>query len=270
MRHIRLILGLALGVASLWLATPVEAATNQINFDSFTGIYHLSRDSRGLSLLTTEETIVADFPASGFTGITRQLPKSFQNHSVNIKILNVRDAAGDPVPYKTSTDTSGDLVVTTGDPAITLSGPQTIKLTYQTTGVINLSTKLDEFLLNVNGRGWGQPFNMVDATLYIPASFQARLQGKPSCYTSLNSQNAAYCQISAQQTADSTVVTARSRPVPAHQALVMKLDFAPDTFTNKHASLLKPIILIILGAISVLVAVGQIYNVFWPDKSTKM
>src|SRR5207244_3616733 len=107
------------------------ASSNQLILNSFTGIYHLSRDSRGLSLLTSEETIVADFPSAGFYGIKRSIPSKYQNHSVNVKILSVSDAAGTPVPYKTSTDNSGNIVVTTGDPDISLFGSQTIKINYQ-------------------------------------------------------------------------------------------------------------------------------------------
>ena len=38
---------------------------NQIKFISFSGLYHLSRDNHGVSLLTTQEIIGADFQNSG-------------------------------------------------------------------------------------------------------------------------------------------------------------------------------------------------------------
>ncbi len=240
--------GLTVCCTPLASAAPTTAA-QQIIFNSFTGIYHLSRDKKGLSLLTTEETILADFPASGFTGIKRVLPETYQGHSVNIKVLNVSDAAGDPLPFKTAADSSGDLVVTTGDPSITLLGFQTIKLMYQTTGVINLSQKVDEFLLDINGKGWSQPFPKVDATLYVPTSFRASLTDAPACYFSPNDQSgAASCSISTRTTDQATVITSSATNVAANHSLVLKLHFKPATFTNAHTSSI-PLIIGLFGAI---------------------
>jgi hypothetical protein len=149
-----LVVGWLLLLCPVAVFAQAKATPAQIRFDSLTAIYHLSRDKKGLSLLTTEETIVADFPGNAsYYGITRSIPKNYQNHSVNVKVLGVSDAAGDVIPFKTSTDTNDNIVVTTGDPSITLYGSQTIKIRYQTSGVVNLKNKSDEFLLNVNGRG---------------------------------------------------------------------------------------------------------------------
>src|SRR5436190_23106767 len=107
MRFTRLLLlVLAVGAGFLWriqVVSAVPVVTPGITFNSFAGVYHLSRDSKGLSLLTTEETILADFPASGsFYGITRDFAKNYKGRSVDIKIISVSDAGGNPVPYKTS------------------------------------------------------------------------------------------------------------------------------------------------------------------------
>src|SRR3954463_6646283 len=100
MKLARLAPAILVGLALVWQTNYASAINqNQIIFNSFNGIYHLSRDRKGLSLLTTEETIVADF-GSGFYGITRELPSQYQGHSVDIKILGVVDAASNPVPYK--------------------------------------------------------------------------------------------------------------------------------------------------------------------------
>jgi hypothetical protein len=241
------------GLVSAQTKTPQPAP---ITFNSFTGIYRLSRDSRGLSLLTTEETILADFPGSNsFYGITRTIPLNFQDHSLNVKVLNVSDAAGNIVPYKTSKDKNGNLVITTGDPNITLYGSQTIKIRYQTTGVVNLNSKSDEFLLNVNGRGWNQVFNRVDATVYIPAIFQASLKSQPVCYLVLNITTNNNCQINVKKSPQQTIITSRAQSLQPHQALVLKMEFKPSTFTNKHpvpAAVLIAIsaTLILLGSVS--------------------
>jgi hypothetical protein len=231
-------------------ALSTKTTQPQITFDSFTGVYHLSRDNRGLSLLTTEETILADFPGEGsFYGITRSIPKNFQNHSVNIKILGVSDAAGNIVPYKTAID-GNNLVITTGDPSITLYGSQTIKIRYQTTGVINLSKKTDEFLLNINGRGWDQPFSKVDSTLYVPSSFGGNLKSEPLCYIVLETSSNGNCRLKTKKSPQETVITASASALAAHQALVVKLQFKPTTFTNKHAVSTKKLLLISAALIS--------------------
>ncbi len=218
------------------LATTNQTNIDQINFDNFTGVYHLSRDKNGLSLLTSEEIILANFPSNNsFYGITRSIPKKYQNHSVEVKVLNITDSAGNSVPYKTKND-SDNLIITTGDPAITLYGSHTFKINYQTSGVINLSQKNDEFLLNVNGRGWDRPFNQVNATLFIPNSFNASLTSDPTCYTVLNDSKSADCEINTQKNSKDTVITSKVGPLIAHQALVLKLEFAPSTFTNKHTN----------------------------------
>jgi hypothetical protein len=226
-----IIIGVLLGLANCLPTSTVSAATGSISYDSFTGIYHLSRDNRGLSLLTTEETVVANFPARGYSGITRAIPTKFQGHSVNVKVLNVTDAAGNTVPFKTKND-AGNILVVTGDPDITVSGSQTIKIRYQTKGVIDLGKNADQLLLDVNGRGWDSLFNKVDAVLYMSANFQARIKGNQSCYLSIGSANTDNCVISASQTSQGTVVTAKAREVAAHQALIMKVAFEPATFTN--------------------------------------
>jgi hypothetical protein len=251
MRYLKcLLLSSFLGLVCMQCPPVVQALSTktpqpQITFDSFTGVYHLSRDSRGLSLLTTEETILADFPGNGsFYGITRSIPKEFQNHSVNVKVLNVSDVAGNIVPYKTATDSNNNLVITTGDPSITLYGSQTIKIRYQTTGVINLSKKTDEFLLNVNGRGWDKPFSRVDSTLYVPSSFGGSLKSEPLCYTVLGNSSKGNCKLNTKKNPQETVIRASAGPLAAHQALVVKLQFQPTTFTNKHAVSTKKLLLI--------------------------
>jgi hypothetical protein len=251
-----LIIAFLLGLVTIWqpplASAKPQTPSPQITFDSFTGIYHLSRDSKGLSLLSSEETIVADFPGNGsFYGITRSLPKKYQNRSVNIKVLNVSDAAGNVVPYKTATDNNNNLIVTTGDPSITLYGSQTIKIRYQTSGVVNLKQKTDEFLLNVNGRGWDQPFASVNATLYIPASFKANLVADPVCYKALNNLNSKDCQINTKKSSKETIVTSAAKQLAAHQALVVKANFKPATFTGSHG--ISKSLLAALGAVLVFV-----------------
>jgi hypothetical protein len=263
----RLIIVVCMGLSCTWFAplaiAQVKSAPPQITFNSFTGVYHLSRDNRGLSLLTTEETILADFPGTGsFYGITRTIPNKYQGHSVNVKILNIEDAAGNDVPYKTTTDSSDNIVITTGDPAITLYGRQTIKIKYQTSGVINLRQKSDEFLLNINGRGWDQPFGRVNTTLFIPSSFNASLSSNPSCYKTLGKSISNDCKISIKKDAQQTTITSTEKNIAAHQAIVLKLEFASSTFTNNK----QPLSTIELGAISAILIILGVLSIYAYNK----
>ncbi len=234
----RLALTFSLGISLLFQpgVGHAQATPNppQINLPSFTGVYHLSRDVNGLSLLTAEETILAEFPGgTSFYGITRQLPRAYQGRSVDVKVLSVFDAVGNPIPYKTSLS-DGNLVIKTGNPDIKIFGSQTFKINYQTKGVVNLGAEHDEFLLNVNGRGWDRPFGRVDAYVHIPSSFSASLKGDPSCYLALNTTVNGNCQINTQKTPQETTITSGAVNPLAHQALVIKMDFKSSTFTNKR------------------------------------
>jgi hypothetical protein len=209
----------------------------KIIYGSFNGVYHLSRDASDLSLLTVEENISAHFPSNGnFSGISRQIPKNFQGRSVEVKVLSVQDAASNPVPYKT-TSNKDNVVVTTGDPDIKLIGSQIFKINYQAKGVVNLAANQDEFLLNINGRGWDQPFGRVSGTLHIPTSFAADLRNSATCYLSTDNLKSNNCQINSQKTNSEFLLSAKAAPVAAHQALIIKVDFKPATFTDKRSSL---------------------------------
>lgn len=223
------------------LILPAASAQSQlkpqpITFKSLTATYHLSRDSQNHSLLTTEEVILADFPGTtSYYGITRSIPRSYQGRSVDINIKNVTDGAGQPVPFKTANDKTGNLVVTTGDPAIAIYGLQTFRLNYQTKDVIDINSNKNEFLLNVNGRGWGQPFEKVTANIHIPASFRANLITEPTCYLGYNNQTSKDCSLSIRKLSSETIIDSKSNgQVAAHQALIIKMDFKADTFSHDN------------------------------------
>jgi len=228
-------------------AQVVNPENKQINLNNFFGVYNLSKASNGSSLLTAEETVLADFPNNAnFYGLTRTLQSKYQGHNVDINVLNVVDAASNPIPYKTSSDTNGNYVITTGDPSVTLFGPQTIKIRYQTHGVINLNGKNDEFLLNVNGLGWSSQFGSVSAVVNIANNLNAQLVGNPTCYINTGKSTNQNCSISKSQKQGTTVLTSKSGPVPANQALVLKMSFKPSTFKQYSSWSTKKILFIAL------------------------
>jgi hypothetical protein len=65
------------------------------------------------------------------------------------------------------------------------------------------------------------------------------------------------CEISTKKSANESVVSSKAVNVAAHQALVMKLDFAPSTFANSQGFNFKLLILS-LGMLAIL-SVGGLY-----------
>jgi hypothetical protein len=226
----------------------VSAAPAGITFNSFNGLYNLSRDANNVSLLTSEEVIVADFPGNGsFSGITRSIPETYQGHSVEVKVLGVTDAAGSPLPYKTSPD-GNNLVVTTGDSAITLYGSQTFRISYQTTGVIDVKPSGNTFLLDINGRGWSAPFGSVSGTLVLPKSLVTSLRGDPGCYIGYLKSKSDNCQVTTAKTpADIRITAKASGGLPANNTLVITTSFKTATFQQKKpGNYLLPALAVIL------------------------
>lgn len=231
-----LVMGLIL---SYYQVTSAQAVTapSAITFNSFTATYHLSRDAAGRSLLTTEEVILADFASSSrLSGIVRTIPRTYQGHSVEVKILKITDVSGIDINYKTSIDKDGNLVLNIGDPSIYLYGSQTFRINYQTKDVVDLNRANNEFNLNVNGRGWSQGFDKVSAALHIPKSFSSNLISRPSCYIGYLSTNSSDCKVSSQQRHQEILVSAETtRPLRASEALVVKTSFKTTTFSAKKS-----------------------------------
>jgi hypothetical protein len=235
------VLFLFIGLLPKIVAAQAAATVQPIIFNSFTGTYHLSRDAANHSLLTTEEVILTDFPATGnYYGITRSIPLKYQGRSVKVKVNNVTDASGSPVPFKTAPDKQGNLVITTGDPGITIYGLQTFHINYQTRDVVNTSLATDQFLLDVNGRGWSQPFAQVSGTIHIPKSFVSSFIGQPSCYIGYLKTTSSDCAIQTKSDASETVITVKSLTgVAVQHTLVAKINFNTATFSVKQSFWVK-------------------------------
>lgn len=238
----------------------VNSSAEQIKFNSFLGTYNLSRDSKGVSLLTTEETILADFPPSGnYYGITRMIPNKYQGRSVDLRVTSIVDAAGNQIQYKTSNDAGGYLVVKTGDPTITLYGLQTIKIRYQTRGVVNLQGETNQFLLNTNGIGWEQPFGVISAVVNISKGLQSELASEPTCYINTGKLKTDNCEIETSKKPDNTVITSKTSQLPAHQALVIDMTFGPSSFKQYNAPPNRNLLIITAGLVLIAGSVVAYY-----------
>src|SRR5580704_4510611 len=88
------------GSVSAQYQNPASAKPVDFSFDNFAGTYHLDRDSKGVAVLTVQEDMTAFFPPnSNFFGINRSIPKTYQGHDLNLKIISVTDINDTPIPY---------------------------------------------------------------------------------------------------------------------------------------------------------------------------
>ncbi len=212
------------------------AAQAQPNFslDSFIGTYNLDRDKNNVSVLNAEEVLVARFsPDSRFYGLKRSIQTGYQDHSISLKVISVTDASGNSLPYQLEPDASGNKVINIGDPRITVFNLQTYRIKYQSRGVVNFYGDRDEFLLNVNGRGWEQTFGKTEAIIHIPKALADNLAGQPACYIGSQDKTFNDCEVKSQPGTDDTIVTGRATSrLTAHQGLVVKIDFKKGTFSQ--------------------------------------
>ena len=231
-------LAIAAGAAFFILAPSpkifAQAALTGFSFDNFTGTYYLDRDAKGVATVTVQEDMIIEFGAGGnLYGIKRSVTNSYQGHNLNLKIISLTDALGNPLPYKAYPDNKGNTIVQTGNPAIILSGQQTYRLKYQTSGVAAFYSDHDEFLVDTNGRGWQESFGQVQAFIHVAPSFAANLLGQPSCYIGTTTQNLGNCTTKQQTTANDTLISSvTTKPLGANQALVTKIDFKKGTFNQ--------------------------------------
>ena len=221
------------------LALFVGAAAAQSNqpdfsFDGFAGTYYLGRNGQGVATLSSQEDMVVSFPGNtSLTGLTRDLPTSYQGHDLALKVIGVTDAAGNPVPFKTAGAGQDTEAVQIGDPSITVGGEQTYRLKYQNRGVAAFYPTHDEFLIDVNGRGWNESFNSVKAFIHLEPAFSSALIGQPSCYIGYNNLAGTACMVKAQNESGGQLITASTNhSLGPNQALVVKLDFKKGTFVQ--------------------------------------
>jgi uncharacterized membrane protein YgcG len=127
------------------------------------------------------ETIDVDFALQQKHGIFRNIPFRYQLDETHVRVYrvtvgSVTDGGGRAVPYQVSAG-GPNTVIKIGDAAVTVSGVQTYKLTYDVGGAMNTFADHDELFWNVNGGGWPVPMTAVSATVRVPSGLQ-----KTTCY----------------------------------------------------------------------------------------
>lgn len=176
----KLLLFAALSAALvLGVSAPAVADVEDFEFASFDGVYELDRDADGRSVLTTTETIVAEFPEIDQNqGIVRALVDNFDGHPVDIEVTSVTDENGEPRTYELDNDDEF-LLVTVRDEGTYVHGSQTYVITYTQHNVTRSfdDTGVEEFYWDTNGTGSAQPYGRVSATVLLGEGLADRVTG---------------------------------------------------------------------------------------------
>ncbi len=175
-------------------------------------------------------------------GILRAIPKSYKNHSLQLKVIGITSDTGAPTQYSTSTS-NGNAVLKIGDANRTITGAQEYTIEYTLRNVISFYKDHDELYWDVNGDQWQQTFRQVAVTVHLPTDLQQTR--KPVCYAGGYGSAASNCTIS---TSDSTIEASTNQPLSPNQTLTYVASFKTgyfqpaswrDTLGEYAASLIK-------------------------------
>lgn len=214
------------------VAEVLAADVDDFTFARFDAVYELGRDADGRSELLTTETLVAVFPEYDQNrGIRRAIPRTYDGHPTDIRIVSVTDAAGEPRGYETerSEDGAFELVTIAADDFV--HGEQTYVITYHQRNVTFDPDDLpiQEFYWDVNGTGWAQPFDVVRAELRLEDGLADALTGDAACYRGYEGASEA-CESLQADPAAPAVLVAQAAALGPYQNLTIAVGFEPGTF----------------------------------------
>jgi uncharacterized membrane protein YgcG len=223
----------ALGVEPAHPASAVAALPGDVSsfsFRSFDSTFHLGRDGNQHATLAVTETIVALFPKSDQNrGIVRDIPNVYGSAALHTTVLSVVDETGKPVHY--TVDDQGDVVELALGTDAYVHGATTYVISYTQVDTIRHfpNTGDDEFYWDVNGNGWGQPFQHVGAQVVVDPSIASALTGHNSCYQGAEKSTT---PCTSGVTVDGSTVTASSSDLAAGEGLTVAVGFTSGTFVD--------------------------------------
>jgi uncharacterized membrane protein YgcG len=249
-----IVAGGALGLATPAFASPALASTvDDFTFSSFDGLYTLGTDAKGHSIMTVQETLVAQFPDFDQNrGIRRTLFTTYDGHPTALTIVSVTDETGTPRVYtEESTGDSVDVTIATDE---FVYGEQTYVITYTLVDVTRFyaDTKADELYWDTNGTGWPQSFDSVTATVEIDPELLPYLNGNvDASYGAEGAANKAVI------TATDTGYSFEATNLAAWENLTFAIGFEPETFVQRDTGFfVTPWPLVsLLGALGVLATI---------------
>lgn len=226
-----LIFGLALSLTLVFAVLQIgtaNASTSDFKISDFQSDYYLDKDSDGRSTLKTIENITAIFPDFDQNhGIERLIPRSYDGHTVNLRIQSVKDQNGSDINYSTYFQNDNS-VLRIGDADTYVHGLNKYVITYTQHDVTKYfsDTKDDEFYWDVNGTGWAQPFDKVTARLHVGPGIIGNLTGSRSCYYG-SIGSTVKCEINKSD----SVFTAEAVSLNPGGNVTIAVGFQPHTFS---------------------------------------
>ncbi|BDI22082.1 DUF2207 domain-containing protein [Herbiconiux sp. L3-i23] len=244
-------------------ATPPAAAAaprdvDDFTFSSFDAQYTLGRDADGHSTLRAVETLVAQFPDTDQNrGIRRAVPKDYDGHPTDLRILSVTDGEGEALDYDTDSDDGFEVVTIAADDFV--HGERTYVITYEQTNITRAfeDEADEEFYWDVNGTGWAQRFDRVTATVRIGSELAPALTGRSDCAAGASGATGS-CRIASSEDAGDTVVTAEADGLAAGETLSFAVGFEEGTFVPRDSSIWSSqwSVVLVLGLVLLVLAVG--------------
>jgi hypothetical protein len=252
-------------VAALMMtsAAPAVAADTGWRIDAFTADIAI-RPNGSLNIV---EAIDVDFNGLQKHGIFRIIPTRYRYDDTRDRVYGifvhaVTDAAGRPLVYQV---TKGEAAteIKIGDPARTIAGRQSYRISYTITGALNAFADHDELYWNVNGDRWEVPMSVVTASVTGPAGAIQRI----ACF---EGRTGSTDPCAPANTADRADFRA-TRPLPPGEQLTVVTALKPGAVSAGAPDLVQrprgigdyfstsPLALAVAGA----VLVGGLWLVWW-------
>ncbi|PJE65432.1 hypothetical protein COU91_01660 [Candidatus Saccharibacteria bacterium CG10_big_fil_rev_8_21_14_0_10_47_8] len=208
-----------------------KADVNNFTISNFSADYYLSRDAAKASSLDVVEKIDAQFPNYDQNhGILRAIPRSYQGHTLSLKINSVKDDSGISLNYTTYTQ-NDNLVLKIGNPDRYVLGRQTYVVSYSMRNAVDFLNDHEELYWDVNGDQWAQPMAIVNTKIHIPSDLLSQLQDRQTCYAGFSGvSSSGTCSVSRDTNSTETVVSATASNLQPYQTLTFVLGFNKGTF----------------------------------------
>ncbi len=224
------ILSAAFALAVIFVI-PVAADVNDFVISDYEVQMKLGVDAEGRSTLKTTETITAEFPKFDQNhGLERAIPKTYDGHTTNVKIVSVTDKNNTPRAYSTYDDSNGNLVVRMADMDVFVHGTQVYTLTYTQQDVTKAfggrTTAVDEFYWDINGTDWRVPIESLSTTLSLEDGLLEQFNSETACYQGYEGSTTT-CPIDQK----GKVFTSRVTNLSPGQNVTIAIGFLPQTFT---------------------------------------
>lgn len=258
--------GLFLIVGSVLSATYPAHAESVDNFtiSNFDAEYHLSRDEGGRSTLKTIERITAVFPSFDQNhGLERALPKKYDGHTTNLHIESVVDGSGIPLTYSDENSTNDMAILRIGDADTFVHGEKTYVITYTQHDVTRYfaNTNDDELYWDVNGTGWSQEIQRVQARVFVEGALASSLNSKMSCYQGYSGSHESCTSLGT-----SPMTFSSTRPLQPGENVSFALGFMPHTFSEYQMTASEKLWAVLISIWLVLLAIGSLVallSVIW-------